>query len=74
MSDHADGLVLHRKRRQTINEIRANRIEHFLLRLIARHGLQGAAWGLRALADELQVLANHIARSLQFRGRGQLCR
>jgi hypothetical protein len=53
MSDHADGLVLHRKRRQTINriEIRANRFEHFLLRLIARHGLRGAARVLRALAE-----------------------
>jgi hypothetical protein len=29
----------------------------FLMRLVAKHGLAGAAWVLRALADELDGLA-----------------
>ena len=38
----------------------------FLLRLIARHGLEGAARVLRALADELDGLAT--SDPLEIRG------
>jgi hypothetical protein len=52
-----------------MDKLQRARVGDFLLRLVAKHGPRGAARVLQALGDELQALANHIARSVQFGGR-----